>query len=138
MRGAIPGERVVADLRSQKGVLMGTTLQVLEPSHDRVPASFHPGLDFSHMTYARQLVEKRAVVVDALARARRQAKAGAAPMAGAGGGGRPAPGPSAPSEGAGPHGRGRLGAGRSGPERVGVPQRYPAGDRACRPRLPQA
>ncbi len=83
MRGAIPGERVVADLRSQKGVLMGTTLQVLEPSHDRVPASFHPGLDFSHMTYARQLVEKRAVVVDALARARRQAKAGAAPMAGA-------------------------------------------------------
>lgn len=76
VRGAIPGERVLADLRSQKGVLMGATLQVLEPSQDRVPPSFHPGLDFSHMTYARQLAEKRSVVADALARARRQAKVG--------------------------------------------------------------
>lgn len=79
VRGAIPGEKVLADVRSQKGVLMGTTLRVLEPSPDRVPVSFHPGLDFSHMAYARQLVEKRAVVADALARARRQAKSIATP-----------------------------------------------------------
>ncbi len=68
--GALPGETVEAELRRERGVWQGRSLGVVVASPDRVPAHAHPGLDFSFMTYERQLIEKRAVVVDALARAR--------------------------------------------------------------------
>lgn len=67
--GALPGETVVAELAPVKGVLQGSCLEVISPSSDRVTASPHPGLDYSFMAYERQLVEKRAVVNDALSRA---------------------------------------------------------------------
>ncbi len=70
VKGALPGETVRADVRLERGVLLGTTVELLAPSPDRVPASLHPGLDYSFMTYERQLAEKRAVVADALSRAR--------------------------------------------------------------------
>ena len=72
--GALPGETVRADVRREKGVLIGAVVEVLSASPDRVPANVHPGLDYSFMSYERQLVEKRAVVADALSRARAQAR----------------------------------------------------------------
>lgn len=68
--GAIPGERFVARLEQKRGVWQGRVTELLEASADRVVTPGHPGLDFSHMTYARQLAEKRHVVTDSLARAR--------------------------------------------------------------------
>lgn len=83
VRGAVPGETVVADVRLEKGVLMGTVVGVVSASPDRVPANVHPGLDYSFMTYERQLVEKGAVVADALQRARSHAGGGKALGSGA-------------------------------------------------------
>jgi 23S rRNA (uracil1939-C5)-methyltransferase len=51
------------------GVLRADAEEVLEPSEDRLPAPAHPGLDYGHIRYPRQLELKREVVVDALARA---------------------------------------------------------------------
>lgn len=70
VRGAVPGETVRADVRTERGVLLGEAVEVLVASPDRVTASEHPGLGYSFMTYERQLAEKRAVVADALSRAR--------------------------------------------------------------------
>lgn len=68
--GAVPGERVVARLEQRRGVWQGAVLSVVEPSLDRVPVPAHPGLDYGHMTYPRQLLEKQRVVEDSLRRAR--------------------------------------------------------------------
>jgi len=67
--GGIPGERVSATLAPVKGVLQGVVTAVLEPSRDRVAAPEHPGLDYGHIAYRRQLTLKREVVEDALHRA---------------------------------------------------------------------
>lgn len=67
--GAIPGERVVVELSARKGVLLGAVREVLDPSRDRVDAPEHPGLDYGHMDYSRQLAVKREVVSDAATRA---------------------------------------------------------------------
>jgi 23S rRNA (uracil1939-C5)-methyltransferase len=67
--GGIPGETVEADLHERSGVLQGEVTRVKVPSPDRVPASEHPGLDYSHIAYERQLALKREVVADALRRA---------------------------------------------------------------------
>jgi 23S rRNA (uracil1939-C5)-methyltransferase len=69
VRGAIPGERVVAQGATSKGVWLGDTLEVLRPSPDRVPSPIHPGLDLGHVAYARQLRLKHEVLVDAWQRA---------------------------------------------------------------------
>jgi len=69
VRGGIPGERVVAELTTAKGVARGEVVEVLEPSPDRVPAPEHPGLDYGFIGYPRQLELKRDVVADALRRA---------------------------------------------------------------------
>ncbi|MFO7544550.1 MAG: methyltransferase [Trueperaceae bacterium] len=69
LRGAIPGERVRAAVTPRRGVLEGDVLEALEPSPDRVPAPAHPGLDYGHVAYPRQLQLKREVVADALRRA---------------------------------------------------------------------
>ncbi|MEJ2666295.1 MAG: methyltransferase domain-containing protein [Deinococcales bacterium] len=67
--GGIPGERVVADVVPVKGVLRGRVTTLSEASPDRVEAPPHPGLDYGHIRYARQLELKREVLVDALQRA---------------------------------------------------------------------
>lgn len=67
--GAIPGERVVVELSSRKGVLLGTVTAVRTPSSDRVVTPVHPGLDYGHIGYVRQLELKREVVRDAVTRA---------------------------------------------------------------------
>lgn len=67
--GGIPGETVEAEVGEKSGVLQGHVVQVLRPSEARVAASDHPGLDYSHIAYRRQLELKREVVADALARA---------------------------------------------------------------------
>ncbi len=69
VRGGLPGERVKADLTSRSGVLQGVVAEVVDASPHRVPPSLHPGLDYSHASYAHQLTLKRGVVEDALARA---------------------------------------------------------------------
>lgn len=69
IRGAIPGERVVATGGLTKGVWLGEALEVLEPSPDRGPAPEHPGLDLGHVAYPRQVELKRAVLLDACRRA---------------------------------------------------------------------
>lgn len=67
--GAIPGERVVAELSARKGVVLGAVTEVTLASEDRVATPLHPGLDYGHIAYARQLELKREVVADALHRA---------------------------------------------------------------------
>lgn len=67
--GGIPGERVVAELETRKGVLLGKVTEVLIPSADRVESPLHPGLDMAHIGYPKQLELKRQVVEDALRRA---------------------------------------------------------------------
>lgn len=67
--GALPGERVVAELEPARGVLMGRAVEILEASADRVEPPRHPGLDYGHIRYERQLSLKREVVADALHRA---------------------------------------------------------------------
>lgn len=69
LRGAIPGERVRAVVTPRRGVLEGDVLEALDRSPDRVPAPGHPGLDYGHVAYPRQLQLKREVVADALRRA---------------------------------------------------------------------
>src|SRR5690606_19655900 len=68
----IPGERVVVELTARKGVLLGAVTDVLEPSPARVTGPAHPGLDYGHIDYARQLTLKREVVSDAIRRALRR------------------------------------------------------------------
>lgn len=67
--GAIPGERVVARVEPKRGVWLGRTLDVLDPSPARVATPAHPGLDYGFMTYDKQLELKREVVADSLRRA---------------------------------------------------------------------
>ena len=69
VRNAIPGETVQAHLERAGGVLRGNTLEVLNESPDRVERQAHPGLDYSHVAYPRQLALKRDVLVDAMHRA---------------------------------------------------------------------
>lgn len=68
VRGGLPGERVKATLKERSGVLQGVVEEVIDASPHRAPAHAHPGLDYSHMTYAHQLELKRGVVKDALER----------------------------------------------------------------------
>lgn len=69
VRGAIPGELVRAELEEVSGVLRAQAAEILEASPDRLPAPEHPGLDYGHIRYQRQLELKHEVVVDALRRA---------------------------------------------------------------------
>lgn len=72
VRGGLPGEQVEVDAREHSGVLQGEVTRVLEPSPERIPASEHPGLDYSHIRYPHQLFLKREVVLDALTRSLRR------------------------------------------------------------------
>ncbi|ADY26221.1 (Uracil-5)-methyltransferase [Deinococcus proteolyticus MRP] len=70
IRGALPGERVRAEIRSGKGVRQGHVTEVLEASPDRVARSEPalPTTDLAHASYAAQLRYKRDFVVEALTR----------------------------------------------------------------------
>ena len=69
VRGGIPGEVIEGDLYEASGVLRADVAEVSEPSPDRVAPPEHPGLDYGHIAYPRQLELKREVVADALKRA---------------------------------------------------------------------
>jgi 23S rRNA (uracil1939-C5)-methyltransferase len=72
VRGAIPGERVLAWIeRAEKRMAYGVTREVVEPSADRRPAGDDPlcgGALYSHITYERQLAIKSDVIRDAFGR----------------------------------------------------------------------
>lgn len=73
---AIPGELVDAELRFRKKKLwFATARDIIEPDRDRVtpPCPYVPecgGCQWQHIAYPRQLMLKREIVVDALARQR--------------------------------------------------------------------
>jgi 23S rRNA (uracil1939-C5)-methyltransferase len=69
VRAGIPGELVRGRVEENSGVLRAEVEEVLEPSDDRLPPPPHPGLDYGHIRYPRQLELKREVVLDALRRA---------------------------------------------------------------------
>lgn len=68
VKGGIPGEVVEAELQLRAGVLQGAVKRVLAPDPARCQASSHPGLDYSHIGYAKQLTLKQQVVHDSLLR----------------------------------------------------------------------
>lgn len=69
IRGGIPGERIRSNLTEKSGVLRGEVDEIIQGSPDRIEATAHPGLDFDHINYSRQLELKREVLIDALSRA---------------------------------------------------------------------
>src|SRR6056297_969259 len=66
--GALPGETVAVEAERRSGVLLGTVVEVVEPSPDRVPAPRHPGLDLGFASYPAQLRIKAEVLADAARR----------------------------------------------------------------------
>lgn len=67
--GAVPGELIRAQIEQRRGVWLGNTVEVLEPSSSRLPTPIHPGLDYGFIDYSRQLQLKAEVVADSLHRA---------------------------------------------------------------------
>ena len=70
--GAIPGERVVADItRADRSVAYATAIDIVEPDADRRPWPGDwtcGGASYAFISYARQLALKGEVVADAFAR----------------------------------------------------------------------
>jgi 23S rRNA (uracil1939-C5)-methyltransferase len=68
--GAIPGDRVVAEVgKSKRAYAEARATEILEPSPDRLPErAHHPGAPWQVLPYERQLEVKRAQVDDALRR----------------------------------------------------------------------
>ncbi|MEN0013692.1 MAG: 23S rRNA (uracil(1939)-C(5))-methyltransferase RlmD [Solirubrobacteraceae bacterium] len=68
--GAIPGDRVIAEVGKRKrSYAEARTVELLEPSPDRVePRGDHPGAPWQVLSYDRQLVEKAGQVKDAMER----------------------------------------------------------------------
>ena len=70
VRGAIPGDRVRAEVtKSKRAYAEARALDVLEPSPDRIdPVADHPGAPWQVLPYERQLAVKAEQVEDALRR----------------------------------------------------------------------
>src|SRR4051794_28698056 len=70
VRGAVPGDRVLARItRSKRDYAEAVLVDVLEPSPERVAAvAPHPGAPWGVLAYERQLEEKERQVREALAR----------------------------------------------------------------------
>ena len=68
--GAIPGDRVVAEVeKSKRAYAEARVVQVVEPGPDRVaPVADHPGAPWQVLPYERQLEVKQAQVEEALTR----------------------------------------------------------------------
>ncbi len=70
VQGGVPGDRVRAIVgKAKRAYAEARTLEILEPSPDRVPArAAHPGAPWQVLPYERQLEVKAAQVQDALRR----------------------------------------------------------------------
>jgi 23S rRNA (uracil1939-C5)-methyltransferase len=70
VRGAVPGDRVLARVtKSKRSFAEADLVELVEPSPERVePAAPHPGAPWQVLPYERQLREKEDQVRDALAR----------------------------------------------------------------------
>jgi 23S rRNA (uracil1939-C5)-methyltransferase len=70
VRGAVPGDRVLARVsKSKRSFAEADVVDLLEPSPERVDAfAPHPGAPWQVLPYERQLSEKQAQVADALER----------------------------------------------------------------------
>src|SRR3954454_11323445 len=70
VRGAVPGDRVVARVtRSKRDYAEAVLVDVLEPSPERTaPVAPHPGAPWGVLPYERQLEEKERQVREALVR----------------------------------------------------------------------
>lgn len=68
VRGALPGEKVVAQVRVGRGVRQGVVREILAASPDRIEAPELPTADLAHAKYAAQLQYKRDFVREALSR----------------------------------------------------------------------
>jgi 23S rRNA (uracil1939-C5)-methyltransferase len=70
VRGAVPGDRVRAQVRKAKrSFAEADLLEVIEPGPDRIePRAEHPGAPWQVLPYDRQLEEKERQVADALSR----------------------------------------------------------------------
>lgn len=66
--GALADETVAVEAERRSGVLLGTVVEVVEASPDRVPAPLHPGLDLGFASYPAQLRIKSEVLADAARR----------------------------------------------------------------------
>ena len=67
VRGAMPGERVVANLRRAKGTLTGEVVEIIEANPYRDPRPLPPGADLP-LAYDAQIDVKEGIVRDALQR----------------------------------------------------------------------
>lgn len=67
VRGAMPGERVLANLRRARGTLTGETIEILEANPYRDPTPLPPGADLP-LAYDAQIEIKEGIVRDALQR----------------------------------------------------------------------
>ena len=70
VRGAVPGDRVLARIgKSKRSWAEAELVDLVEPSPERIePAAPHPGAPWQVLPYERQLAEKEAQVRDALER----------------------------------------------------------------------
>ncbi len=68
VKGALPQEEIIAELKERSGVLQGFVLEVLTAHKDRIETPLHPGLDYGFINYQRQLQLKQEVIVDTLKR----------------------------------------------------------------------
>ena len=70
VRGAVPGDRVLARIgKSKRSWAEAELVELLEPSPERVePVAPHPGAPWQVLPYERQLEEKESQVRDALSR----------------------------------------------------------------------
>jgi 23S rRNA (uracil1939-C5)-methyltransferase len=70
VRGAVPGDRVIARVtRSKRDYAEAVLVDVLEPSPERIaPVAPHPGAPWGVLPYERQLAEKERQVREALER----------------------------------------------------------------------
>ncbi|MDZ7707012.1 MAG: methyltransferase domain-containing protein [Trueperaceae bacterium] len=66
--GALPDETVAVEAEQRSGVLLGTVVEVVEASPDRVTPPLHPGLDLAFASYPAQLRIKAEVLADAARR----------------------------------------------------------------------
>ena len=68
--GAIPGDRVVAEVgKSKRAYAEARAIEIVEPSDERLPeVALHPGAPWQVLPYERQLEVKHAQVDDALKR----------------------------------------------------------------------
>ena len=66
VKGALPQEEIIAELKERSGVLQGFVSEVITAHKDRIETPLHPGLDYGFINYQRQLKLKREVIADTI------------------------------------------------------------------------